>query len=157
MQILLSRASLNDLSTFLNIEESVRSPINRAITDTHEAARIIHEHDAYMIKVDGESVGLIVYINKGCGHFYLREFAIYPSAQKNGIGRQALSIILGEHLKEAEEISLHTHPQNERALSLYRSMGFQVKECQYDLFEDSEPRLYLVKTENSPEQLAASP
>ena len=68
-----------------------------------------------------------------------------PRYQNQGIGREALTTILGE-LKEVKRIDLVTHPENESALSLYQSFGFQIESRVEDYYGDGQPRLVLVKT-----------
>jgi len=77
-------------------------------------------------------------------HVYLSGLAIMPQFQGKGIARQAIKMIL-EKLKDVELIDLMTHPENEKAINLYSSLGFKKTGEKYqNYFGDGEPRIKMV-------------
>lgn len=53
--------------------------------------------------------------------------------------------ILLEMLKDKKIIYLVTHPENEKAIALYKSLGFvQVGEPIENYFDDGEPRIKMI-------------
>jgi len=79
---------------------------------------------------------------------YLSGLAVDPAYQGLGVGRDALEQVLSE-VKNAPKIELLTHPDNENAIKLYQSFGFEITDKKDNYFGDGEPRIVLVKNQKS--------
>jgi putative acetyltransferase len=81
---------------------------------------------------------------KNQNHAYISGLAIMPEFQGQGIANEAMKLIL-EELKDIKTIDLVTHPKNEKAIKLYKSLGFkQTGEQMENYFNDGEPRIKMV-------------
>nr|WP_251025971.1 GNAT family N-acetyltransferase [Bacillus sp. ISL-47] len=84
---------------------------------------------------ENEPTFIVEYVGKEAGKIRIQKvddatwiygFAIEPSLQGNGIGRSALSqIVLNEQNKGIERVHLEVAAENEHALGLYKSCGFE--------------------------------
>jgi ribosomal-protein-alanine N-acetyltransferase len=79
---------------------------------------------------------------KGPDHAYIDGILVKPSHQGRGLGRAA-TVKLLEELKDIPLVDLVTHPDNERAIKLYESLGFVVGERKENYFGDGEPRIVM--------------
>ena len=141
----LERATLRDLDVFLALEKKVSgSKIYSPTLDPEEAIREFETNVVYLIKKAGEAVGSIMYERKDKEHAYISGLAVDPQYQQQGIARTALLSILDE-LKDYKRIDLAVHPENERALKLYLSLGFKEESRKENYYGDGEPRLILAK------------
>ena len=144
-KISLRRATLEDVDSILEIEKSLDGTrIYSALTDRNEVIREIINSFFYLIEKDGEAVGDASYEIKGKNHAYLSGMAIMPQFQGQGIARQTMKMIL-EMLKDIKLIDLVTHPENKKAISLYKSFGFKkVGEQKENYYGDGGPRIKMV-------------
>ncbi|MEN1987996.1 GNAT family N-acetyltransferase [Paenibacillus hubeiensis] len=81
----------------------------------------------YVIRKENERVGLIRVnvINDSTG--FIHNFCILPARQGEKLGRAALTLMVHRLLEQGyADIRLSVVTENERALSLYRSVGFDV-------------------------------
>ncbi len=69
---------------------------------------------------------------------------VLPEHQGQGIAKIAMEYILSE-IGEAKRIDLVTHPENNKAVNLYASLGFAIESRKEDYFGDGEPRIVMVK------------
>ena len=67
---------------------------------------------------------------------------VIPEFQGQGVAREVLTRLLKE-LKDVKRVDLVTHPDNQKALQLYQSLGFIVESRKENYFGDGEPRLIL--------------
>lgn len=116
-----------------------------AMDDLEEQKEELKNSVAYLIEKDEKVVGYISYEIKSEKHVYLGDLVIDPEYQGQGFGREALTHVLQE-LEKTERIDLTVHPENNVALKLYLSLGFQIESRGENYYGDSEPRLVLVKT-----------
>jgi ribosomal protein S18 acetylase RimI-like enzyme len=145
--ITLERATPADLETYLALERSVSNPVTYpAATDAAEALdEMKKNHRNYFIKKDGQIVGNVTYEMKGDNHASITGLMVVPHYQNQGIGREALKIVLDE-LKEIKRIDVATHPDNTNALALYQSLGFHTESKEENYWgDDGQPRLILAK------------
>jgi ribosomal-protein-alanine N-acetyltransferase len=72
--------------------------------------------------------------------------AVEPSAQGAGIGR-ALTEALLERMtaRGIRDVAVTVHPDNEAALALYRSFGFEQERSEPDYFGADRPRVVLMR------------
>jgi ribosomal protein S18 acetylase RimI-like enzyme len=104
----------------------------------------IRKNTFYLIKDGDIIVGTAAYRVRPDNSVYISHMAIDPGYRRLGLARAAMSFLL-ERNKGASRIDLVTHPENEIALRLYRSFGFQVEARKENYFGDGEPRLVLAK------------
>ena len=124
MKMDLKRATTKDVDAFLDIERSVDgTPTYSAMTYRNEALAEIEKNFVYLIRESDQIVGSIMYEMKSPKHAYISGLAIYPEFQNQGIGKAATIKIL-EELKDIPTIDLVTHPDNERAIKLYKSIAY---------------------------------
>ena len=146
----LRKATIEDIPLLIAVEKKlVGLKIYSAGIDEKEWKEVLGKENevVYLILLDGEVVGNISYERKLNETAYIDGFAIDPKFQKQGIGRQALKMVIDE-LAGAKRIELVTHPENTAAIKLYLSFGFAIKSRIENYFGDGEPRIQLVK-ENS--------
>lgn len=143
--ITLKPATLADVEALLALKQKMSSlKTYSAMTDPEEQRNELQNTVTYLVEKDGVVVGSISYEIKAEGHAYLSDLIIDPEYQGQGLGREALTRVLKE-LDHNERIDLVTHPENDSALQLYTSLGFQVESRKEDYYGDGEPRLVLVR------------
>lgn len=137
------RATQDDIDDFLELERSVDGlPTYSAMTDRAEALEEIRKNIVYIIRERGRAIGSVMYEMKTPGHAHISGLVVHPDFQGRGIGKIAMDKVLGE-LAHVPEIDLVTHPDNERAIKLYKSLGFVSGECIENYFGDGEPRIVM--------------
>jgi ribosomal protein S18 acetylase RimI-like enzyme len=141
----LKRAAIEDIDRFLDLEKlAAGTLIYSAMTDRKDALDEISKNTVYLIEKDGEIVGDISYEIRDGKTAYISGFMVDPRFQGQGVGRQAMAMIM-EELKGMEKIELVTHPRNTKALMLYLSLGFEIERWKDNYFGDGEPRVSLAK------------
>ena len=144
-EIHLHKATLEDLKTFVELEKGVDGPKTySAMTDEEEAKGELANSTVYLIESGGEVVGSIMYERKSDSHVYISDLAIRPERQGSGVGRAVLEQVLKE-IGDVERIDLVTHPENEKAIRLYTSLGFHIESEKEDYFGDGETRVVMSK------------
>ena len=144
MQIELLRAENSDIETLIEMEKSVAGTKIYVPMLTEDEWMVAFEIGAvYLIMHGAVVVGNISYENKGKDHVHISGLVVSPQFQGQGIGHEALSKVL-EELKDIKRIDLVTHPENTKALELYKSLGFVVESQRENYYGDGEPRLILV-------------
>jgi len=150
MDISFKRITIDDVDDFLELERTVDgSSIYSAMTDRREAIEEIAKNTVYFIEKDNNVVGNISYEIKDLKVSYISGLMVVPQFQGQGIGKQAMVIILGE-LKDLgmETIELVTHPRNIKALMIYLSLGFELSGWKDNCFGDGEPRVKMIKRQS---------
>lgn len=143
MNISFKRATIEDLSDIIKIEERAKgSKLYGTFDDNEEALEYVNDMITYLIKKDDEAIGRVAYkLDGDNAHIY--DLVVVPKFQGEGIGRIALNFALNE-LKD-KKVNLFVHPQNNRALMLYLSFGFVIESWKDNFYGDGEPRLIMVK------------
>ena len=132
--IMFERATAKDVGTFLALEcKAAEVKTWGPLSNADGAAREIRENTLWLIKKEGED-----------GSVYISNVAVDPVFRRRGIARLAMKRILDTN-KSARRIDLVTHPENERALNLYLSLGFKIESRDENRFGDGEPRLVLAR------------
>jgi RimJ/RimL family protein N-acetyltransferase len=143
--IILQRATVDDVDTFLSLEKSVAHlKTYSAIVDIKEAEKEIEENIVYIIMVDDKAVGSIEYKREDNDVVYLSGLVVSPDFWRQGIARQAMEKIFAE-IGEVKKIHLVTHPHNSSAIKLYLSFGFVIDGWKDNCFGDGEPRIVMMK------------
>lgn len=145
MVVSLKKATINDIPKLIEIEKSVAgTKIYSPMLTQDEWIKALEIGVVYLIKKNGIIVGNISHEKKGKDYVHISGLAITPQFQGQGIAREVLKRILVE-LKNAKRIDLATHPDNEKALKLYKSLGFIIESTKENYYGDGEPRLILAK------------
>lgn len=104
--------------------------------------------DEWIRSIAGEIVGYVVAdvvatVDGTFGH--IKDLAVHPTAQGNGLGRVLLQrAVFGLTIASAERIKLEVRRSNERAISLYRSEGFEAIRLRPGYYDDGESALVMV-------------
>src|SRR3989338_6988692 len=139
----LKRLTEADVEDYISLEKSVDgTKIYSAMTDRKEALEDIRKGNTYFIIENGQIVGGVSYELKAPDHAHIGGLAVHPDYQGRGIARAAMLKVL-DKLKDTLKIDLVTHPDNERAIKLYESLGFARGETIENYFGDGEPRIVM--------------
>ena len=103
----------------------------------------------FLVAVVGDSiVGYIIADttpNAGRDIGHIKDLAVHPDAQSNGIGRRLLRrAVTGLTVDGAARIKLEVREHNTRARSLYRQEGFEPSQRIPRYYDDGEAALVLV-------------
>lgn len=90
------------------------------------------QKEFYMIEAEGKTVGKMRIHRDGEGSG-IYGFAVLPEFQGKGYGRKALQEAVRVETSRGQRVYLDVQPENEKALSLYTSIGF-IKESQQDYY-----------------------
>lgn len=141
----LIRAKLEDSQDFIDLESNFSNLKTYSnMTDPEEVVEQIKNSIVYFIKIGEEKIGSVSYEKKSSDHFYIDGLIILPKFQGQGYGREAMQKVLTE-IGSVKRIDLVTHPQNERAIKLYESLGFKIESRKENYFGDGEPRVVMAK------------
>jgi ribosomal protein S18 acetylase RimI-like enzyme len=82
-----------------------------------------------VILVEGNLAGRW-YLDRGNQGFLLIDIALMPDRQDQGVGTRLLKALLAEAEARAKPVRLHVESFNDRAMNLYRRLGFSpVEPC----------------------------
>lgn len=81
------------------------------------------EYQAHFISYDGQMIGYCL-TRRESGQAHLRQFYIEPEYRRNGLGTQAVQLLLNGHLSGMEMIHLDVHPGNAAGIDFWRANGF---------------------------------
>lgn len=142
----LKEAEVSDISKLIEIEKSVAGKMYAAVVNEDDWEKRLKKNKVYLIKKGNEAAGDLCYRKKYQDQdiIYISGLAIAPSFQGKGIAREAL-VKLMQELKDVERVELVTHPENLRAIELYKSLGFVVESRSENHYGDGEPRLILAR------------
>ena len=113
----------------------------------------LDEPNFLVAAANGSIVGYVVgdvtpTYGRDIGH--IKDIAVHPNAQGNGIGRRLLQrAVLGLTVEGVGRIKLEVRKGNARARNLYRSEGFEPVTCLPGDYDDGEDAILLAK---QPEQ-----
>lgn len=140
----LVKATSKDIQALLEIEKTAKGLKIYSGYFTEEGIKEWLDSDiVYLIKKEETIVGSISYEVKDEKHAYISGLIVKPEFQKQGLGSQAIQLLL-EELKKFKQVSLVVHPDN-HAVRLYESLGFVSQGCKENYYGDGEPRLIMVK------------
>lgn len=80
------------------------------------------------IEAEDKLIGFAMYgFDEDTANYWICRFMIDHKSQGNGYGRKAVELVLDElkQLDGCNSIYLSTEPDNEKAIKLYESLGFQ--------------------------------
>src|SRR3989344_5343907 len=142
--ISIHRVVLVDIETYIALERRVVSRTYSAMLTIEEVAELIKKGPVYLIKNGDIVVGSISYEMRPDSTVYLSGLVIDPTYQGRGFGKIALEQILRE-VEDAPRIELLTHPDNIKAISLYRSLDFKITGRIENPYGDGEPRVIMTR------------
>jgi ribosomal protein S18 acetylase RimI-like enzyme len=139
----LKRATIEDANDLVAFEHRVADPkLYGPILDLAGAIEQIERNIFYFIKLGDAVIGTAAYQVRTDQTVYIGNVAVDPIYRRQGIAHEVVRRIL-EACREARRVELVTHPENEDALRLYKSLGFVVEGRIENYFGDGEPRLLL--------------
>lgn len=142
--ITLKQATTKDIPTLIEIEDSVSgSKLYSPMLTEKDWLEALSHNSTYFIDRDGKIVGEVSYEMKAIGHAYIDGLVTIPKFQSQGIAREAMKLVL-DKLQDVLLIDLVTHPENEKAIKLYESLGFKIESRLENYFGDGEPRVRMV-------------
>jgi ribosomal protein S18 acetylase RimI-like enzyme len=145
-QLQFLHATSKHAETFIALQErSIDVKLYGSVGGLEEALREITENILYLLRFHDELVGSAAYRVRPGGSVYISNVVVDRKHRRRGFARAALSYIL-EMNKHAPRFDLVTHPENEHALRLYLSLGFEVESRRENFFRDGEPRLVLARS-----------
>ncbi|MCA1062972.1 GNAT family N-acetyltransferase [Rossellomorea sp. AcN35-11] len=120
----LRTASEKDIGTIIDLDEKCFQVV-RSDAESY-TRRLLEESGEGNMMIDhrNETVGKIR-VERTNGQSFIYGFAILPSYQGRGIGRNALSQVVLKESKYTNDIFLDVAANNSHALKLYESSGFQ--------------------------------
>ena len=94
-EITLQKITVNDVSAYIALEESViDKKTYSVITEPEKVIEEIQNNECFFIKKDDRIIGSIEYQIKEPGHAYIGGIVVHPDSQGQGIARTAMDIIL---------------------------------------------------------------
>ncbi|MFJ8066076.1 GNAT family N-acetyltransferase [Psychrobacillus sp. NPDC096426] len=105
------------------IEKFVASNALSIVQSIYETGWIVRG-----IEVDDKTIGFTMYgLDEDTKNYWICRLMIDHTSQGKGYGREAIQLILDDmkQLEGCETIYLSTEPDNEVAIKLYESFGFQ--------------------------------
>lgn len=142
MNILLKRATLDNLEDVAQIEKAASSKTYHALIEKEELIDFINSCEVFLIQKDDKILGLVSFEVKN-GVATCNGLVIHPDFRRKGYAREAMSLAL-DKFKQCNKIDLVVHPHNSPAISLYLSLGFKIEGWKDDCFGDGEPRIVMV-------------
>jgi ribosomal protein S18 acetylase RimI-like enzyme len=95
-------------------------------------------------RINGEIVGFALF-GRADRRGYLQRLAVSPAAQGHGIGRllvaDGLRWCIRPRLRHVQRVVVNTEHGNQRAISLYESMGFEMSSMGLQIMEHRVPKL----------------
>lgn len=143
LNIDLQIASTVDIPKIIQIEKSVSGDKTySAMLTEEEWFEAFKKVKIFLVKNGDEIIGEISYEIKSPDNVYIDGLVIKPEFQGKGFSRKVMDKIMNE-LKDFKRIDLVTHPENIRAIQLYKSFGFKIEGQIENYFGDGEPRIIM--------------
>jgi len=143
-EVIVRRAERADLLAVYRIEKAVfEQPWPYSAFEG-----FLEEPNFLVASVEDRVVGYVVAdvtpnVGRDLGH--IKDLAVSPDAQGNGIGRTLLQrAVVGLTVAGASRIKLEVRRSNERAISLYRAVGFEATRLLPRYYDDGESALIFV-------------
>lgn len=77
---------------------------------------------------------------------WILSVGVHPENRRQNIAKQLIEKLITALLNsQSREICLTVHPENNSAIRLYKSLGFEVENEYKDYYLDSQPRLLMAK------------
>jgi ribosomal protein S18 acetylase RimI-like enzyme len=139
------QATADDADAVVELEHRIADArLYSAPLDRPSALQQILSNTYHLIMLGSEVVGTVAYRTVTDQLIYVSNLAVDPAYRERGIARAAMTFVLGR-IDERARVQLVTHPDNAKALRLYKSLGFVCGERVENYFGDGEPRLELLR------------
>ena len=126
MIITYQKATLKDIPILLTLEKTaVGLKTYSTMLEEGEWVEAINNGPVYIIEKEGKSVGNMSYELKSKDNAYISGLLVIPEFQGQGIAKEAMKFMLNE-IGKVKRIDLVTHPNNFKAIKLYKSLGFKI-------------------------------
>jgi ribosomal protein S18 acetylase RimI-like enzyme len=145
MNLTYEKASAKDIAILVDIEKGIigSGMTYSTIQEVDEwVLEAIKAGPVYIIKKDQTVVGNVAYEIKSPTHACITSITVLPEFQRQGIAREVMEHILNE-IGNVERIDLVTHPDNFKAINLYKSLGFTIESKKENYYGDGEPRVVM--------------
>jgi len=143
-KIELKQATLDDIDGYIALERKVGGRTYSALVSKEEIVAKVGVDNIYLFKLGDKTIGHVNFRANDDKSIHLGGFVIDPEYQGKGFGRQAMELII-KIAAGAPKIDLVTHPDNVKAVGLYKSLGFVIAERKENYWGDGEPRVVMVK------------
>jgi ribosomal protein S18 acetylase RimI-like enzyme len=142
--IIIDQATSADADEYIALEKKVGGRTYAALTSKEQFLNELEKWTVYLFKKDGKVIGHISYQVESDGGIRFGGLAIEPELQGKGFGRAALELIV-EKIKDAPKVEFVVHPDNLRAIELYKSFGAKIVGRKENCYGDGEPRIIMIK------------
>lgn len=138
--ISLERANISDALSLIELQKAAASELY-AIDTEERLQKYAQDGDAFMILMDDEVIGVILYDVENDGSIYLSGIVISAEYQGRGYSKLATR----EFLEKMGDRKYHltVHPDNVAAVRLYEGAGFKVIARKENCYGDGQPRLVM--------------
>ena len=141
-----------DADTDFIVELRNNPEVRKWFTNTAEITADVHrsflkkyysegnDDELYIIESDGKPSGMISLYNISDGKAEWGRIAVHPDLQGRGYGKKALQLII-ERAKQKSLINLYCYVKkdNNKAIHLYESLGFETEREKGDEFRMNKP------------------
>lgn len=132
-EVVISLREINESNWRECIALSVREDQKKFVGTNENGLALAYAHKEMRprgIYADEEMVGFIMYaMDPDDGLYYINRFMIDESYQGKGYGRRALKMLTDQLRAEGvKSVDILHKPDNEQAIRLYRSLGFEQTE-----------------------------
>lgn len=138
--IYLRKAGAEDAPRLIELQKAAASGLY-AIDTEERLLKYAKDGDAFMILMDDEVIGAILYDVENDGSIYLSGIVISAEHQGRGYSKLAMREFL-EKIGE-RRIHLTVHPDNVSAVKLYAGVGFATIARKENCYGDGQPRLVM--------------
>ena len=142
--IIIDQATSADVDEYIALEKKVGGRTYAALTSKEQFLNELEKWTVYLFKKDGKVIGHISYQVESDGGIRFGGLAIEPELQGKGFGRAALGLI-SEKLKGVPKVEFVVHPDNSRAIALYKSFGAKIIGRKENYHGDGQPRVIMIK------------
>ncbi|HDI31833.1 MAG TPA: ribosomal-protein-alanine N-acetyltransferase [Thermofilum sp.] len=143
VDITIRRAKREELERLLIIENlSFKDPYPLFILDFY----LKLTPDTFLVaEVKGKIVGFIIGLREGWGWGHIISIAVHPEFRGKGIGKRLMEECIARlRNKGVKKIRLEVRVSNERAIGLYKKLGFRVENLLPNYYRDKEDAFLMV-------------
>lgn len=86
-----------------------------------------------IITLEGKDIGRLTY-NHSENDLWIIEFSLVPTFRSMGLGHQVIAY-LEQLIQSQGSLGLYVAKSNEKALSFYKGLGFEMEKSEFELYE----------------------
>lgn len=139
-EVYLRKAVVEDAAKLIELQRAAASSLYGIDTE-ERLQKYAKDGDVFMILMDEEVIGAILYDVENDGSIYLSGIVVAAAYQGRGYSKLAMREFLEKMMER--KIHLTVHPDNLSAVKLYLGAGFTVVERKDNCYGDGEPRLVM--------------